>query len=794
MKKWIAVILGILTCLILVILGGGYFWFQRTLEKSLPQISGELTVRGLKDRVEIIRDTYGVPHIYARNEPDLFVAMGYAMAQDRLWQMEFYRRLGSGRLSELFGESFLKADRYFRMLTPGGLKDEVPSELAFMTKGLAAGANAFLETHQDRLPLECKLLRHKPEPWKPDDYLAILKVINWSLSVGWTADLTAAKILEKAGEEKFRAAFPVWPEGAPLIIPAETRGLAGFSDPNLRVASQLKERYALSPSAASNNWVLSGKKSATGQPILANDPHLPLSNPSFWWEVHLACPTLNVSGYAIPGVPGVPIGHNDHVAWGITNVMVDDVDFYEEKINPGNPRQYLYKDHWEDMKVIEETIRIKGKDPVKTEILLTRNGPIVNEIKGNAKEKVFSARWAFNDGMQPGKAAYGLAKAENIQDVREALQYWELPCQNFVFADTQGNIGYWCCATIPIRSKGDGLLPVPGWTGEYDWIGYVPFDQKPHLINPEEGFIATANNKVADEGYPYLIGHYWEPSDRITRIRQLLGAKEKYSVQDIKKMQNDVYCVLASEMTPKMIHVLERRLTGEEAKKAGDILAGWDFMMDKESVGACLYEVTFRKMMTHTFKDELGEELFQAYLKIRPFPPRAIRMMIREGASPWLDDVTTPRTETLEDILAKSLSDALSELKASIGADMNEWTWGTLHQHTFGHALGKKKPLDRIFNLGPFPVGGNNLTVNKKQYYYSDPFHAVHGVSERMIVDFTDMHRALHVLPTGESGHLKSPHHRDQLGLYLGGQYHTAWMKRGDVERHSEGTLRLIPE
>ena len=787
MKRWISIIGATLLGLVLVVAVGGYIWFVQTIKKSLPQTSGEIVLEGLKNDVEIIRDTYGVPHIYAKNEPDLYFALGYAMAQDRLWQMEFLRRLGHGQLSEVLGEELVKVDRFFRTIGAAGVNRKIPDDLAFLPESFADGVNAYLKTHADRLPFEFKLLRYKPQPWTAEDYLAILKVVSWGLSNGWKVDLTAARILEKLGTEKWREAFPVWPDHAPLIIPEESRALSELSASFLKTICFAERLTGFSTSAASNNWVVSGKKSVTGKPILANDPHLGLTNPSFWWEAHMVCPTINVSGFAIPGVPGIAIGHNLNVAWGVTNVMVDDVDFYVEKINPQNPRQYWLKDRWEDMKVREETIRVKGREPVKAEILLTRHGPIVSDGKGS-NERAISARWAFTEGLQPGQAAYLLVKAKNIQEVKEALKYWELPSQNLVFADVSGNIGYWCCATIPIRSKGFGILPMPGWTEEYEWKGYVPFEERPHRINPKENFIATANNKVTGDSYPYFISHYWEPVDRITRIHQLLKAKERLSVDDFKTMQQDIYSVLASEMVPKMIQVLERRFTDEEGRKAKEVLSKWDFIMDKDSVGACLFEVTFRKMMDNIFRDELGEELFYEYLRTSTFPPSALRMMIRKGSSLWFGK------KSLEDILAMSMKQMFSELKEVMGSDMNKWTWGSIHSLTFEHVLGKKRLLARIFNLGPFRVGGSHLTVNMRYYSYEEPYRVKHGVSERMIVDLSNIGGSLHVLPTGESGNLKSPHHQDQIDLYLGGRYHPAWTDRREVEKNGEATLILKPK
>ncbi|MGD8286042.1 MAG: penicillin acylase family protein, partial [Desulfobacterales bacterium] len=659
MKKWIIRFGVILVCLVLIVLGGGYMWLQSAIKRSLPQFSGEVVVSGINEDVEIIRDTYGVPHIYAQNEPDLYFGLGYAMAQDRLWQMDFYRRLGHGHLSEIFGEDYVETDRYFRLLSAAGLNKELSNELAFMLTSFADGVNAFINNHQNQLPVEFKLLRYKPEPWDPEDYLAILKVVNWGLSIGWHVDLTAAEILEKVGEQKLKEAFPVWPGNAPLHVHQESKKLSASVNSVLNSIGAIQKVANLSSPGGSNNWVVSGAKSTSGKPILANDPHLLLSNPSVWWEGHIVCPTINMSGYGIAGVPGIPMGHNRHVAWGVTNVLVDDVDFFIEKINPDNPHQYLYKGKWEDMQIVEETIRIKGKDPHKTEILLTRHGPILTDISEGPQKRAIAVKWAFTDGLQSAKAAYLLAKAKDIEDVKEALKYWELPSQNFVFADTNGNIGYWCCATIPIRSKGDGFLPVPGWTGEYEWEGYVPFEQRPHIINPEKGFFATANTKVTIENFNHFISNYYEPQDRISRIDHLLNTKKKLSPEDMQQMQQDVYCLLASELTPKIVQALEGRSSNDDAQKAKEILSQWDFKMEADSVAACLFEITYRNMMENIFKDELGGKLFKTYLDTTVFPPRAIRSLVRKASSSWFDDIHTTSRETMEDIIIKSTEQAL---------------------------------------------------------------------------------------------------------------------------------------
>ena len=787
------IILGIIGAVLAGLSAGGYLWFRYTVKAGLFQISGEATVTGLTQDIEIIRDTYGVPHIYAGNESDLYFGFGYAMAQDRFWQMEFYRRLGRGRLSEVFGRDSVDVDQYFRMLTASGIDNTIDEDLVPLFTSFATGVNAYLESHQDRLPIEFKLLGYRPEPWGVDDYLSILTFVNWGLSMGWHVDLTAARVLDTVGETRMRAAFPVFPEDDSLMVRQGQEPMHGLSGPFSESMGVLKKAAGPTAVGGSNNWVVSGTKSATDKPILANDPHLQLTNPSIWWEVHLVCPTIDVSGVAIAGLPGIIAGHNHHVAWGITNVQADDVDFYIEKINPDNPHQYWFVDRWETMRVVRETIRVKDDDPVTMAIRLTRHGPIVEEGRDGTGAGVISARWAPTEVPQSSRATYLLLKAQTVSDVTDALRYWTTPGLNFVFADRQGNIGYWCCATIPLRPAGDGLVPVAGWTGECEWKGYIPFDDRPHSINPPSGFVATANNKVGGKDFDHVISRYWEPVDRITRIRHMLRSEEKLSVDMFKEMQWDVYSVLASELTPALVRVLEERLTGEEARKAVDILSAWDYRMERDSVGACLFEVTYRRLMENIFRDEMGGELFEAYLRTASFPPRALRELFRRGRSPWFDDVSTLYPETLNDMIERSFSQALNELSETLGDNMARWKWGRIHSLTFKHVLGRKRPLNWIFNLGPYPIGGSHLTVNNGQYRYEDPYAVEAGPSFRMIVDLSDMSHSVRVIPTGESGHLGSRHYKDQVPLYLHGQYHPNWTDRDEVLEHGEARLVLKP-
>jgi len=803
--KWLRRILfGIGAFLLLVIVVvpvTGYLLLRR----SFPTIEGTIQVAGLKAPVEVYRDRWGVPHIYAQNVEDLFFAQGYVTAQDRLWQMEFNRRVGSGTLSEVLGEATLETDQFIRTIGWRRVAEEEAADLDEETRTIleayAAGVNAFID--KASLPPEFLILGFKPDPWTPADSIAWGKVMAWDLGANWEAELLRASLIEKLGEEKANQLAPPYPADAPLIIPSEALGyqIPGI-DRLLRQARQLRELLgAQGAGLGSNNWVIDGQKSATGMPLLANDMHLGIQMPSIWYEVHLVGGGFNVEGYSFPGVPGVIVGHNEDIAWAVTNVGPDVQDLYIEKVNPANPDQYEYQGQWLDMEVIEEEIKVKGQDPVVERVRLTRHGPIITPVVEGVTETL-AFRWTALEPNQISKSIMMLNRAKNWEEFREALRFLAVPSQYFVYADREGNIGYQMPGWIPIRAQGQGLIPIPGWTGEYEWEGYIPFEELPHVFNPPTHYIVTANNKVIGDQYPYFISHDWAVY-RARRLTKLLESQATLSIEEFKRIHADTYSIPAEIFMP---YLLATKPEGWLQERAMNQLRGWDLRNEVESTAAGIFEVSYLMLLKNTFADELGEELFADYLGARTWHRIALERLMEEPDSPWFDDATTPEREKRDDIVRRSFAEACDLLGKRFGDTPHEWAWGRLHAVTFDHPLGVVKPLNLIFNRGPLPARGSGFTVNAASFDYSafaeglkpaeigEIFAVQSGVSQRLIVDLSDFSNSLSIHTTGQVGVLFHKHYGDMISSWQEVKYHPLLWERDEIEDNREGLLILEPK
>ncbi|HXG42172.1 MAG TPA: penicillin acylase family protein [Dehalococcoidia bacterium] len=765
----------------------------RLLRGRQPTGRRRLRLVGLREEVEVLRDRWGVPHIYARNLWDLFFALGYVQAQDRLWQLDFYRRLATGTLAEVMGEAALEYDRLMRRVGIGRVAsrdvDRLGPQVREAMEAFAGGVNAWLAS--GTLPVECLLLRYRPQPWQVSDSTAIGRFVAWTLSGNWDREVLRAWLLERFGPETLAELEPQYPLGKPLVLPPG--GSSRSQGPDLR--GEFRDlALAVVRGGLSNNWVVDGAKSVTGRPLLANDPHLPLGIPCIWYEAHLEAPGLRAAGVCLPGVPAIIIGHNQRIAWGVTAAMVDQDDLYIERLDPSDPSRYLFQGRWEQGEVVREEIRVRGRqEPVVEEVLVTRHGPVISPCLPGVDQPLALRSVCLEERDFAG-GLMALMQAQDWDGFRAALKGWVSSVLNFVYADVDGNIGYQMAGLVPVRRKGLGLAPVPGWTGEYEWEGYVPFEELPHSFNPPSHWLATANNKVVDDDYPHFLSAEYVDSPRIERIVQVLTSRQALSRDDFRALQTDLQSLPGQELA-RIILSLEPR--DPWARRAQTFVGAWDGSLHPESIAAAIVEAFFVHLVRRALEEKVGA--MADFLLGRPIHPIRDAGHFFIDAASWLLRKMEERPDwfpgrTWREVAEQALVDAVRDLRRRLGEDMTRWQWGRLHRIVLRHPLGQVRALAPIFNRGPYPVGGDANTVAQAAYLPYDGYEVVSfAASWRMIIDLADFNRSLGVIPGGQSGNPASRHYTDQLQLWLQGEYHPMPWDREQVEKHLEARLELAP-
>jgi len=811
MPKSLRLFLGVAVILI-VIFGAVAVFGTRLVKKSLPQTGGEKPLAALSQPVTVQRDEYGVPHIFAQNEADLWRAAGYVAAQDRLWQMDVTRRAVRGTLSEIFGEAALPQDKFLRTWgfhrLAKRLAENLSPESRRTLEAYAEGVNAFIDENKSRLPIEFSILQYKPEPWKIEDSIGFVRLLAFNLCYAWFFEPALGKIADKYGLPMAMEIFPAVLENTPTIV-SEMPRLGTRLDNFFQLAFDTRAKLGMPPSVlGSNSWAVSGSRTVSGKPLLANDPHLGLELPAIWYEMHLVAGSeLDVIGVTLPGVPGVVLGHNRNIAWGFTHGMVDDLDFYLEKINSANANEYWRNGLWQKMDVFEEYIPIKGRQPERFVIRATAHGPVVNDIHEAAPNDSFavSFRWTGFELTDEMRAISRLNQAKSWGEFLQAMRYFQAPNQNVIYADVAGNIGYYSCGLAPIRRDGKGWLPYAGWENAGDWIGMIPFEQMPHVYNPPQNFVATANNLITGKNFPYYLSNAWEPTSRIERITELLQQNDRINVEYFQQMQNDVVSVHARRMLPLLLKLLDAAVTPDSAagskptlsaeeKDARQLLSTWDYNETADSVPAALFQVWAQEFLLATIKDEMGDTLFNAYAAWSSLAIRAMEYLALHSESPWFDNQATSEVETAPQIAVASYRQMLQGLREKQGDMMIDWQWGKIHQLTLAHPLGKHETLKQVFNAGPFPFGGSAATINKGEYRLTEPYAVMAGPSVRRLVDLATPELSFSVIPGGQSGQVFSPHHHDQIRLWLQGEYRQVSMRREAVAATDENTLVLQPK
>lgn len=826
--------------------GAGAYTFTRVLPpRSFPQTDGVLRLSGLEGAVDIYRDPLGIPHIYAGSTHDLFFAQGYVHAQERFWQMDFWRHIGSGRLAEMFGKAQLDTDIFLRRMGWARVArqelEQLDAESKAILEAYAAGVNAYLADHSgEALSLEYAVLRflapgYRVEPWEPLHSLTWAKAMAWDLRGNMDEEGERALMLKLFSPAQVDELYPPYPSSRPTILGREpgagTGELAGLiveSDlPGLSSIQAMQSKIRQSSTAldsllgpggsrlgvGSNNWVIAGSRTATGMPLLANDPHLSSQMPSIWFEVGLhckpkseACP-LELAGFSFAGAPGVVIGHNEFIAWGFTNVGPDVQDIYIEKINPDNPNQYEVNGRWAEMQTLEETISVAGGGSQTITVRITRHGPILWEDEETITEfgrksglalpddYRLALRWTALEPSRTFPALWRINRAANWEEFRAAASLFDVPAQNFIYADVEGNIGYQMPGRIPIRAGGDGRTYVPGWTDAYEWTGYIPFEELPSLYNPPEGYIVTANNAVVGADYPYLITQDWDYGYRAARIVEMIRlAPGPIDAAYIQKMQGDNRNLSADFLLPALESSLAQvKFSRPLEAQAWDLLKRWDRGQEMDSPGGALYQAVWKQILALTFHDDLPEDLW---------PTGGSRWwavvenLVKQPQSAWWDDRKTVEIETRDDILRTAYAAGVREMERLQGSDPDRWNWGRLHTITFrNQSLGESgvAPLEELFNRGPFPTSGGDAIVNATGWNALNGYEVDWLPSMRMIADPADWSRSLAVHTTGQSGHAFHPHYIDMVDLWRSIQYHPMRWDEGDIDDTAEGHLKLLP-
>jgi penicillin G amidase len=783
-----------------------------TARHSFPQVNGEIKLSGLDGPVDVYRDNMGIPQIYASSLHDLFMAQGYVHAQDRFWQMDVWRHIGSGRLSEMFGQGQVDTDTFLRTLGWRQVAEQEyasydPQSVAILD-AYAEGVNAYLADHQGTaVSLEYGILKlltpgYKPEPWTPVNTLTWAKAMAWDLRGNMDEEIERAILLKTLTPGQVTQLFPPYPSDHPVIIPELGQPAASSSITNSIPSldwTLVQARFTsldslLGPSGAgigSNSWAISGSLTASGKPLLANDPHLSIQMPSIWYQVGLHCRPISttcpyeVAGFSFPGVPGVVIGHNQNIAWGFTNTGPDVMDLFIEKVNPDNQNQYEFNGQWVDMTVRTETIAVGGGKPISLTVRSTRHGPIISDAYADLSKfttqagialpasYAISLRWTALEPSTIFQAIWGFDTATNWDEFRQAAAKFNVPAQNLLYADVQGNIGYQTPGSIPIRKNGDGRLPVPGWTDEYEWIGYIPFDQLPSVLNPPKGYIVTANNAVAGAGYPHLITTDWDYGFRASRIENMiLSSPAPIDIPYIQKMQSDDYDANAAVLVPLLEQLIFQPGSNNQAA-ALELLKTWDYQARMDSAPAAVFEVFWKNLLADTFDDDLPKYYWpQGSSRY----DEVMRNLVKSPNDPFWDDKTTPdKVETRDDILTRAFTEAVAEVSKLQGGDPGRWNWGGIHTATFANqTLGESgiAPIEALFNRGPFPTNGGEAIVNATGWDATKGYEVNWLPSMRMIVDLGDLDNSLTVHTTGESGHAFSPHYIDMADMWRNIQYY----------------------
>ena len=787
-----------LVMLIVVVAVIGFVYLQA----QKPSYSGEVRLKGLQEEVEILYDDYGVPHIYAQQAEDAYFALGYAHAQDRLFQMEMLRRAASGRLAEVLGPDLLKVDKLFRTLginqfaKAHAQKFLSTDTAAFQRAALAyqKGVNEYIRT--GKTPIEFTLIGIPKTEFQPEDIYNAIGFMSFGFAEGLRTDPVLQKIKTELGNTYLQD-FAISTPGDAIRIKSFNGPSKKFATDSLIVAiDQALAELPVPLWQGSNGWVIAGDRTVSGFPILANDTHIGFSQPAVWYEAHMEYPGFSFYGHHLAGIPFGLLGNNRFSGWGLTMFENDDSDFFIETVNPENAGQVKFKDQWEEIKTRKEIIKVKGQPDVELIIRSTRHGNLMNgllDIKEASAPVALS--WTLtqqtNEALQ---AAYGLNHVTSFEEARKAASLFSAPGLNIMYGDAAGNIAWWAVAKLPVRPKHvQSKLFLDGASGNDEYLGFYDFSKNPQAINPPWGFVYSANNQP-DTVDGILYPGYYYPKARAGRIFELLSENKKWSPEEIKKVNLDVVSI-AHPLVAKEISTVLQHSGKSEYQPLIDLLQNWNGDHRASDIAPSVYYNILSQIMFLTMKDELGQEAFNSIMATS-LPKNSYLQLLQNEQSPWWDDVaTTNLKETREQIFTAAAAHTITLLNKTSGYESKDWAWGKIHTLTHAHPLSAVKPLDKIFNVGPFTVDGGSEVINNLHFKLDTTgyFPVTGGPALRKIMDFSDMENGITCSPTGQSGNVMSKHYDDQAALFATGQFRKMLMNKKEIEKQS-GKLRLLPQ
>ena len=781
---------------IFIVIVGSVIW----LKSTAPDYSGSLQIKGLHKPVNVVFDKFGVPHIQAEDNHDAYMALGYVIAQERLFQMEMVRRVAGGRLSEIIGKEMVPIDKKLRILDLYSMAKKAVSRnfknknanYVKETEAYLQGINYFIDN--GTLPIEFMMMGFKPDHFTPEDVYAIIGYMSFTFTYGLTQDPFVTQIKDKLGDKYLK------------LFKLDSVSFSKHYSPEKELTSSILNGFngyqdiiPVPVWEGSNNWVISKYLSKSHKPVLANDTHIKYSQPSVWYEAVLEYPDYSVSGYYLAGVPYAVVGNTKTYAWGVTIFPFDNMDIYREKSNPENNNEVWHKGAWEKMKTVKNIIKVKGADDVVFNMKYTGHGPVINEafpeISKSEKDPL-TLWWSMNKlDVSALNALYFINNTKNMDDFRKGVSLIDVLGLNVVYADAKDNIAWWAAGKLPERPPHvNPFLILDGASGKDEPLGYYPFELNPQSVNPEDGILETSNDQPPEVNGVIYPGYY-SPGYRAARVKKLLNSKLKWSAEEMQKIQLDNVSDRDLKLTKFVLNTVNTESLSKKNKvfsMAVKALKNWNGSSDIENTGVTVYTKMLYYISKLAMADELGDSTFEKYCSSILIRSSFERLFTNKDCI-WWDNINTPRKETRKEIFKQGLEKAIVSLQKQFGDDVSQWKWGKVHTLTHIHPIGRKKPFDKIFNVGPFPVGGTNEVVDKESFHYNDKgvYPVETGPALRMIIDMSNSLEKYTIIPTGESGNVMSPHYSDQAELFAKGKYRKLYM---DVSKIKNGkVLKLVP-